>query len=369
MRERLLLWTTVTACWLLMGGVWITQYLAMAGAEGQAVDVRHVLATQLASALLWVPLTVGLLWIVKRRPVVRGDVVGALGVAMLAVAGVIVLRAAAVAAFNPWLHWYPGPVPGWTELLRISAFNNFTTAWMVVGVLHAVVFAERARQAEKRENLLVQARLGSLTAQLNPHFLFNALNSTAELVHADPDAADRMLVSLGTLLRHSLRREGEQEVALAEELDLLAHYLDIEKTRLGPRLRVAMAIEKDVLMARVPPLLLQPLVENAVRHAVARRSTPGQIRIEARRDGAKLCLRVADDGCPNAAAPASTPGAGIGLRNTRERLQALYGVDHRFDMIGCAATGTEVQIELPFRTEAAALWEGRKPRSFTTETS
>ena len=353
MRERLLLWTTVTAWWLLMGGVWVTQYLTMAAAEGQVVDARHVAAMQFTSALLWVPLTVGLLWIVRRRPIVRGDVAGALGVLMLAVLGVIVLRAVAVAVLNPLVHWYPGAVPGWAELLRVSVFNNFMTGWMVVGVLHAVVFADRARRAEKRESLLHQARLGSLTAQLNPHFLFNALNSTAELVHSDPDAADRMLVSLGTLLRNSLRREGEQEVALGEELDLLAHYLDIEKTRLGPRLRVAVNVEKDVLQARVPHLILQPLVENAVRHAVARRSTPGQIRISARRDADRLLLKVADDGCANAPPP-PTAGAGIGLRNTRERLHALYGVEHRFELTGCEAVGTEVNVEIPFRTGVAA---------------
>src|SRR5688572_2646359 len=199
MRERLLLWTTVTAWWLLMGGVWITQFLTMAASEGQAVDAGHVVAMQLTSALLWVPITLGLLWTVRRRPIVRGDVAGALGVQLLAVVGVIVVRALAVAVLNPLVHWYPGDVPGWAELLRVSVFNNFTMSWMIVGVLHAVVFAGRAQRAEKRENLLNQARLGALAAQLNPHFLFNALNSTAELVHSDPDAADRMLVALGTL--------------------------------------------------------------------------------------------------------------------------------------------------------------------------
>jgi hypothetical protein len=353
MRERLLLWTTVTAWWLLMGGVWITQFLTMAASEGQAVDAGHVVAMQLTSALLWVPITLGLLWTVRRRPIVRGDVAGALGVQLLAVIGVIVVRALAVAVLNPLVHWYPGDVPGWAELLRVSVFNNFTMSWMIVGVLHAVVFAGRAQRAEKRENLLNQARLGSLTAQLNPHFLFNALNSTAELVHSDPDAADRMLVNLGTLLRSSLSREGAQEVALAEEIELLGHYLDIEKTRLGPRLRVALNVGADVLHARVPHLLLQPLVENAVRHAVARRSTPGQIRIAAQRHGDRLRLSVVDDGCANAAPAPANAGTGIGLRNTRERLQALYGGDHRFE-IACAATGTEVRIELPFRTDAVA---------------
>ena len=161
MRERLLLWTTVTAWWLLMGGVWITQYLTMAAAEGQTVDAAHVATMQLASALLWVPLTMGLLWMVRRRPVQRGHLLPALAWLALGVAGVVVVRAAAVAAFNPLVHWYPGAVPGWPELLRVSAFNNVPMAWMIVGVLHAIVFAGRARRAETREKLLHQARLRS----------------------------------------------------------------------------------------------------------------------------------------------------------------------------------------------------------------
>ena len=355
MRERLLLWTTVTAWWLLMGGVWITQYLTMAAAEGQAVDAAHVATMQLASALLWVPLTLGLLWMVRRRPVQRGDLLPALAWLALGVAGVVVVRAAAVAAFNPFVHWYPGAVPGWPELLRVSAFNNVPMAWMIVGVLHAIVFAGRARRAETREKLLHQARLRSLAAQLEPHFLFNALNSTAELVHRDPDAADRMLVNLATLLRTSLARDGGQEVALADELALLDHYLDIEKVRLGPRLRVDWNVAADVLQARVPPLILQPLVENAVRHAVARRTTPGLIRIVVQRAGDRLLLQVADDGCADAAPrPAAADGTGIGLRNTRERLQALYGAAHRFDFDGECGDGTAVRMEIPFRTAVAA---------------
>src|SRR5687767_8589276 len=114
MRERLQLWAMVTAGWLLMGGVWITQFLTMASAEGQAVDAPHVVAMQMSSALLWVPLTMGLLWLVRRRPIQRGDVAGALGLQMLAVFGVIGVRALAVAVLNPLVHWYPGDVPGWS---------------------------------------------------------------------------------------------------------------------------------------------------------------------------------------------------------------------------------------------------------------
>lgn len=337
-----------------MGLVWSTQFMTMATGEGRIVDTRHILASEMTSALLWVPITMALLWLVRRRPIVRGDETGATAWLMIAVAAVVALRAGIVAVFNPLVQWYPGDVPGWPLLLRTSAFNNVPMSWMIIGVLHAVVFAGRAQRAEKREKLLHEARLRSLTAQLNPHFLFNALNSTAELVHTDPDAADRMLVNLGTLLRNSLSREGAQDVALAEELELLDHYLDIEKVRLGPRLRVAMSIGTDVLQARVPPLILQPLVENGVRHAVARRSTPGQIRISARREADQLVLRVADDGGANAA-PSSVPAStGIGLRNTRERLQALYGAAHRFELSGGPDAGTEVRLEIPFSTVAAA---------------
>ena len=225
---------------------------------------------------------------------------------------------------------------------------------MIVGVAHALVYAGRARQRERQamalESRLAQARLESLSAQLNPHFLFNALNSIAETIHRDPEAADRMLVDLGALLRHSLGASQSQEVALREELVALDHYLGIEKLRLGERLRIEWGIDSASLDARVPHLVLQPLVENAIRHAIATRSTPGELCVRAARNEDRLILEVRDDG----GAHPTPHGSGIGLRNTRARLACLYGGDHLLEIVALVTGGTLVRLDLPYRTVGAS---------------
>ncbi len=354
MRNRpLLLGLLVLGWWTVNGLVWSGQVLNMREATGQPLDPLQVLRLELASAWLWVPITLGLFWCVRRYPVERGRLVRALSLQALAVAVVIVLRALAVVALNGWVGWY-ARLPGFGEVLATSALNNLLMTWMIVGVAHALVYAERAqrreRQAAELESRLAQARLEVLSAQLNPHFLFNALNSIAEMVHRDADAADRMLVDLGALLRHSLGVSQTQEVALREELVALDHYLGIEKMRLGERLRVQWGIDSDSLDARVPHLVLQPLVENAIHHAVATRTTPGQVSVHAGRERDRLVLEVRDDGGPHA----PSRGTGIGLRNTRARLACLYGRDHALEIAALISGGTRVRLELPYRPAGAS---------------
>lgn len=358
MRDRLpLLVLLVLGWWTLNGFVWVGQVVTMHQAAGQPADWPDTLRQHLASAWLWVPITLAMFAWVGRHPIERGRVMAALAMQGLAVAVAIVLRAAAVVALNGWIGWYER-LPPLGELLAASVLNNLLTSWLIVGVAHALVYAERARRRERQamelEARLARARLDALTAQLNPHFLFNALNSIAEMVHRDPDGADRMLVDLGALLRHSLDRSHRQEIALRDELVALDHYIGIEKIRLGERLRMHWAIDSALLDAQVPQLLLQPLVENAIHHAVAMRSTPGEVSVRAERREDCLILEVSDDG----GAGEAVHGAGIGLSNTRARLQGLYGDAHRFDIGARAAGGTWVRLELPYRRwqplEAAA---------------
>lgn len=349
MRNRpLLLCLLVLAWWTLNGLVWTGQVLNMREATGQVLDASQVLRLELASAWLWVPITLGLLWGVERFPIERGRVARALAVQGVAVAAVILVRAVAVVLFNDWIGWY-ARLPSFASVLATSALNNLLMGWMIVGVAHALVYAERAqrreRQAMELQSRLVQARLEALSAQLNPHFLFNALNSIAEMVHRDAEAADRMLVDLGALLRHSLGASQSQEVALREELVALDHYLGIEKMRLGERLRVQWGIDSASLDARVPHLVLQPLVENAIQHAIATRSTPGEVSVRAERNRDRLILEVRDDG-GSCRAPA---GSGIGLSNTRARLACLYGADHLLEIVALVTGGTLVRLDLPYR--------------------
>ncbi|HEY5850292.1 MAG TPA: histidine kinase [Lysobacter sp.] len=353
MRNRpLLLCLLVLGWWTLNGLIWAGQVLNMGDATGRALDPSHVLRLELASAWLWAPITLGLFWCVRYRPVERGMVTQALALQGMAVAAAIVLRALAVLAFNDAVGWY-AQLPPFGAVLATSALNNMLMAWMIVGVAHALVYAERARDRERQslelESRLVQARLEALAAQLNPHFLFNALNSIAEMVHRDANAADRMLVDLGALLRHSLGASEHQEVALRDELVALDHYIGIEKVRLGDRLRVEWGIDSESLDARVPHLVLQPLVENAIQHAVAMRTEPGEVSVRAARSDDRLILEVRDDGGTRPV----RRGSGIGLRNTRARMDCLYGADHLLEIVALVPGGTLVRLDLPYRVAEA----------------
>ena len=217
--------------------------------------------------------------------------------------------------------------------------------------------ARRRRDAElgraQLETQLAHAQLSALRAQLQPHFLFNTLSAAVALARAgDTDATARVLVLLGELLRQLLRSDAPQEIPLREELALLETYLEIQRVRFGDRLQIGWAIADDVREALVPQLVLQPLVENALQHGIARRTRAGRLDITAARRGDQLRLTVCDDGPGVAPSFSLADATGVGLRNTRERLRRLYG--ERGDL-GLATAGalTTVAVELPIRTEAA----------------
>ncbi|HEU4681111.1 MAG TPA: histidine kinase, partial [Gemmatimonadales bacterium] len=209
---------------------------------------------------------------------------------------------------------------------------------------------ERDLRTSQLESQLMQARLEALRAQLNPHFLFNALNTIAMLVRRQANThALQGIVGLSQLLRQVLDRRGEPEVTLGEELALVQHYLSVEQLRFQDRLGVSVSVPPEVLDARVPSLILQPLVENAVRHGVSRRGETGRIAISGRRHHGTLRLEVRDNGpgFPDGWDP--TTSAGIGLANTRERLQRLYGPTHRFKARNGPQGGAVVSVTIPFR--------------------
>jgi signal transduction histidine kinase len=344
------LWLGATGGWLVVALVSAAQTLDMAAASGSALDAPDLLRPQLASALVWVPLTVALVAIVRRRPFERGRRLRSLGVLALAVAAVILIRAVAVQILNPWVGWY-AQLPDFAATVATSARNNLVIAWLLVGVAHAVHWYEGVQRSRARigelEAGLARAQLEALSAQLNPHFLFNALNSIAELVHRDPVTADRVTVGLAALLRQSLANGGAQEIPLRHELELLAGYVEIERVRMPARLTFERAIDPAALDCYVPPFVLQPLVENAVVHAVAHRSTPGTVRLEVRREGPRLSLSVVDDG---GAEVAPRRGHGLGLSNTRARLQCLYGDAASMELVTHVGAGTRATITLPART-------------------
>jgi two-component system LytT family sensor kinase len=183
--------------------------------------------------------------------------------------------------------------------------------------------------------------------QLNPHFLFNTLNTISSLMYTDIAAADAMMSRLSELLRLTLEKQGAQEVTLKEEMDVLQRYLDIERIRFEERLCVTMNVDPTALEGRVPNFSLQPLVETAIRHGIASRPEGGRLDISAERSNGMLEIRLRDDG------PGLTEGSqreGIGVANTRARLEQLYGTEHRFEMMNAPGGGLLVTIAVPFHT-------------------
>jgi two-component system, LytTR family, sensor kinase len=207
-------------------------------------------------------------------------------------------------------------------------------------------FRERQVRSAELETLLARADLQNLKSQLQPHFLFNTLNTISVLMRRDPAAANQTLVRLSDLLRISLNSVGAHEVSLREELNFLDGYLEIEQTRFQDRLRIRRSIEPGAMAAAVPNLILQPLVENAIKHGIAKRPGPGTIEIVAKRKASNLHLEVKDDGPGLANMHAAD---GVGLSNTRQRLQQLYGSQHEFRVREADGGGVLVIVVIPFR--------------------
>ncbi|MDQ3289418.1 MAG: histidine kinase [Pseudomonadota bacterium] len=338
--------TGVVGWWGLNAFIVTSHLLAFRSARGEPVTLQEILPAQMVSAAIWVLCTLWLLWWTARTPLERERWLAPLVSLLLAALAVAVFRTAAVLVLEPWVDWYNTP-PRSGALLVSSMLRNFTTGLLIVGVGHALVYAQRSRarerQAQVLQEQLTQARLDALSAQLNPHFLFNALNSIAEMVHQDADAADRMLVQLGGLLRHSLESSRQQHTSLHDELGAIDCYIGIEQVRLADRLQFNRTIDEDVLFAQVPRLMLQPLVENAVAHAVSNRDSPSKVEVRAYREGDRLILEVLDEG----AGTPTRPGFGMGLANSRARLECLYGQGQSLDIEELPTGGTRVRVSLP----------------------
>jgi signal transduction histidine kinase len=246
------------------------------------------------------------------------------------------------------------PVPGDTAWERFwsfhwrffhAAFVNFLVA---IGAWYAFDLYRRyqAREVEasRLEAELARAQHQALRMQLQPHFLFNALNTINSLIRVDPDSAERMVSRLGDLLRFTLEQSGPQEVSLRQELAILECYLEIQRLRFGDRLQTSIHCPEDLLHAMVPNLLLQPLVENAFKHGLGRRSKGSRLEVRISRVGETLRLEVEDNGKGLGGAPLKQ---GIGTSNTRSRLAMLYGDRHRFDLLSPSEGGALARIELP----------------------
>lgn len=235
--------------------------------------------------------------------------------------------------------------------VSVRARLHFPLYWVLVSVAHALLFHRRAQERERRAlelaASLAEARLQALRMQLQPHFLFNTLHAISTLVHENPAAADDMIASLSDFLRLTLEHGDQPEQSLRDELAFIDSYLAIERVRFGDRLHVHRDIAPDTLDVGVPTLVLQPLVENAVRHGLEPRHAAGVLTLAARRQGPHLVLTVADNGV---GLPAPHPAReGVGLSNTRARLRELYGPEATLALHAAEGGGTTVEVRLPAR--------------------
>jgi signal transduction histidine kinase len=235
---------------------------------------------------------------------------------------------------------------------------EMATYWAITALALAAAYyresQERAVRTAKLETRLVEAQLQTLQRQLQPHFLFNTLHAISTLMHRDVESADRMLSRLSELLRLTLNKVGQQEVTLSEEVDFLAKYLQIEQTRFQDRLTVTFDVQPEALDGLVPRMLLQPLVENAIKHGIAPQPGPGQIEIRAWRDDRHLLMEVADNGAGLSQDALTALQSGIGLSTTRARLQHLFGRDYQFEFLR-QPRGLAVRVVVPWRSAEPAV--------------
>lgn len=306
----------------------------------------------LSEAWVWALLTWPIVWLSRRFPVTSTSWPRAIP---LHLAFALVLHGVRVGSgflLQPYVR--PGYHPDlWTALLNGVLFDVFIYM-AVVAIVHAV---DAQTQALRLRNQLLEADLRVLRMQLQPHFLFNTLNAVSELVHQDPAAAERALTRLGDLLRWTLQSSSQAEVPLREELSALATYLEIQRIRHGEGLQFRIDAADDTLELGVPALLLQPLVENSIRHGIAG-APEGQVTIETRRVGERLRLRIRDDGRGFVAGHRE----GTGLRTTRARLAALYPSGQSLDVGAASTGGADVVLTLPAHAPNSVNGAG-SPRS------
>lgn len=344
MRARLRLWAWIWAGWTALAlffaiSLWLN-YLA----QGREASFRASLIVSLAEWWMWALLTPAVIVLARRFPLRRDH--RARDVALHLVAGVVVATAK-VMGERVARQWIFGVAP---YLLPSSLALHVLVYWALVGATLAFEYYResqaRALRASQMEARLNEARLQLLQAQLQPHFLFNALNTIAEMVHEDADRADRMIAGLSELLRVSL--DPGDAVPLAEEVRIAQLYLDMQQARFDDRLQVSWHVPESCAATPVPRLLLQPLLENAVMHGLASARSGGRLEIDVRQTPHGLRITVSDDGAGLKTA-AQGRGEGVGLTNTRARL-AAWSTAATLSLRPRAGGGTEACVTLPERT-------------------
>ena len=251
---------------------------------------------------------------------------------------------------------FPALIDCYRAYFGFGFYIDLIIASLIVIAVHALLYYQNFRASELAQSSLktqlVQAQLRALKMQLHPHFLFNTLHSISSLVLEDPTKANSMIARLGDFLRLTLENSDQQLVSLKEETEFLRCYLEIEQVRFGDRLTLEFELEPQTLSAQVPHLILQPVVENAIQHAIAPRATRGHINIEAKRLNSLLRLEIRDNGPGITLNGDLLRTEGVGLSNVRARLHQIYGSNFRFELMNARDGGLAIMMEIPFQREA-----------------
>jgi two-component system LytT family sensor kinase len=358
-----------TSFWWLVTAFWL--FIALASALEMSLLQSARMSVSLVAALMrfipWLILTPIVIWTCSNYTLERSNWKKSLWIYLslclfsLTIVGTFAYLSPPFSNVPPTLSSMPGAGNGdsratWYLILRRITFQipNFCG---LVAIAHALRFYERSKDRERRglelQASLAQARLQALRMQMNPHFLFNTLNSIASLVQEDGKKAEEMIESLGDLLRLTLRATDRQEVTVREELQFLERYLHIEKTRFGERLQIERLIDPETMNGMVPILIFQPLVENAIKHGIETQIAPGLIRVELHRQNEKLIFKVSDNGRNSPALVNGNLKEGIGIGNTRLRLKELYGDRSQMKLGFGKGTGFTAEVQLPWRLAPA----------------
>jgi sensor histidine kinase YesM len=341
------------AFWTLVGLAFAAQFYLSSNLLGRSITWMEAITYSLGDWYIWALLSLPIARFARRFPPEAGPAWRTAGI-HLAAALVFSLAYVVLRALVGQVHSLVIDEPvTFSEvfrplLVRTLPFNLLIYG-VIVSVSHAIdyyrKYHERTVHTLELEKHLAEARLQALLRQLKPHFLFNTLNDIASLMHSDVNAADRMLVRLAELLRITMSHPGQPLTSLKDEITFIEKYLEIERIRFRDRLSVSVDVDPAAMETQVPSLILQPLVENAIRHGVAPHARPGRIELTVRREPGKVILTVRDNGAGEPAGGFTREG--IGLGNTRERLRELYGEQHRFELANHPEGGLVVRLTLP----------------------
>ena len=368
-----LIWAVAFAVWTFISLAATATIYQLYRRFNGGIGLGQIAGMEFSQVLTYAPLTPLVFALAVRYPLQRGNWVKR-SLLHLAAGLVFTLVHISLRAATPYGYWDPASRQ-WTSAIWDSHAHAFRAPWVVlrsmflgsvvddvtgayvpiVLVAHAVSYYRRFRERELRatqlEGQLAKAHLQRLKSQLQPHFLFNTMHSISALMLTDVNAADRMMCRLSDLLRISLETADTQITTLNRELEFVTCYLEIEKVRFEERMRVIFDIAPETLDAQVPHLLLQPLVDNAVKHGISKLSVGGEIRITVHRQDNDLQLQIKDNG-PGVRKTGTLATNGRGLRITRERLESLYGQKQSLELVSPPEGGVTIRVCIPFRLQS-----------------